>query len=141
MSGTGRDGVYAMQCSSRCGEGQRSRTVRCVSRKRRAVDDQLCLEQGLPRPAAVQPCHGHHCSSSSSSDSQFHWTTSDWSQVCMRTVPFITSPTVHHVPVECGGVLTPGPSSPMGTLGMCPGPPDFFFLFEGPPTGCGEITF
>ena len=31
-----------------------------------------------------------------------------------------------------------GPSQPMGTLGTCPGPPDFF-LFEGPPTGCGEI--
>ena len=28
----------------------------------------------------------------------------------------------------------------MGTLGTCPGPPDFF-LFEGPPTGCGEINF
>jgi len=28
----------------------------------------------------------------------------------------------------------------MDTLGTCPGPhlPDFF-LFEGPPTGCGEI--
>ena len=29
---------------------------------------------------------------------------------------------------------------PMGTLGTCPGPPAFF-LFEGPPTGCGEINF
>jgi len=28
----------------------------------------------------------------------------------------------------------------MDTLGTCPGPPDFF-LFEGPPTGCGEIIF
>ena len=28
----------------------------------------------------------------------------------------------------------------MGTLGTCPGPPDFF-LFEWPPTGCGEINF
>jgi len=28
----------------------------------------------------------------------------------------------------------------MGTLGTCPGPPHFF-LFEGPPTGCGEINF
>jgi len=28
----------------------------------------------------------------------------------------------------------------MGTLGTCPGPPDFF-LFQGPPTGCGEIIF
>ena len=26
-----------------------------------------------------------------------------------------------------------------GTLGTCPGPLDFFFLFERPPTGCGEI--
>jgi len=36
--------------------------------------------------------------------------------------------------------LAPGPSQPMGTLGTCPGPPDFF-PFEGPPTGCGEIIF
>jgi len=28
----------------------------------------------------------------------------------------------------------------MGTLGTCPGPQDFF-LFEGPPNGCGEIIF
>jgi len=28
----------------------------------------------------------------------------------------------------------------MGTLGTCPGP-QAFFLFEGPPTGCGEIIF
>jgi len=28
----------------------------------------------------------------------------------------------------------------MGTLGMCPGPPDFFLVDE-PQTGCGEINF
>jgi len=27
----------------------------------------------------------------------------------------------------------------MGTLGTCPGPPEFFFIFEGLLTGCGEI--
>jgi len=64
-----------LQCSARCGEGRRSRTVSCVLRKRRVVDDRLCHDEGLRRPATVQRCHGRHCSS------QFHWMSSDWSQV------------------------------------------------------------
>ena len=63
-----------LQCSASCGEGQRSRTVRCVVRKRRVVDSELCFSQGLRQPVAVERCHAKHCA-------RFHWMTSSWSQV------------------------------------------------------------
>jgi len=45
-----------------------------VVRKRRTVDSELCLSQGLQQPRSVERCHVKHCS-------LFHWTSTDWSQV------------------------------------------------------------
>ena len=42
---------------------------------------------------------------------------------------------VTHLPPDHGAVLT------NGHTGHVPRAPDFFCLFEGPPTGCGEIIF
>ncbi|XP_062453608.1 ADAMTS-like protein 4 [Rhea pennata] len=59
-------------CSAPCGQGQRSRRVRCASAEGAELSDAEC--PGAQRPSARQPCDMGPCARA--------WFLSDWSEAC-----------------------------------------------------------
>nr|XP_033779969.1 ADAMTS-like protein 4 [Geotrypetes seraphini]XP_033779970.1 ADAMTS-like protein 4 [Geotrypetes seraphini] len=59
-------------CSALCGQGQRTRNVRCVSSQGDMVSDREC--NGRPRPSASEACDMGPCVKT--------WFHSDWSKMC-----------------------------------------------------------